>query len=217
MLVAPVGSANNADPLPAPEELPDNVIALVSHVSSEVGTITKREFRHALAQQAASAGQDSTPEPGEKGYERLKVRAVSARLETAWIQGQAAAMRIKVTARQVARELAQIKKENFKNGAEYRKFLSEYHLTRRDVKERVKVQLISTRIQRRIALSPAGQADADKAFKDFVAAYRKRWRGRTVCAPDYVTEECSNGPLPIDNAGAAAAPLTRSSYGFRVA
>jgi hypothetical protein len=91
------------------------------------------------------------PKVGTKGYEKIEHKAIDTLLETAWIYGEAAEMGIAVTHTQVAHELAQIKKESFKSSAEYRQFLKESHYTRRDVDERVEMQLLTARMQRRIA------------------------------------------------------------------
>ena len=37
------------------------------------------------------------------------------------------------------------------------------------------------------------QKEAQAAFTAFVAAFEKRWRSRTVCAPQYAIKRCSNG------------------------
>ena len=192
VLVAAGGSASGSGLPPFPVALPGNTVALVSHVPLGLGTITKHEFRHALEQQAAMKGRNSVPKPGEKGYEQLRVAAVEEQLDAVWVQGQAAEMDLSVTRRQISRELAAIKKQNFKSNAEYRRFLKESHFTGRDVRERVKLQMLSTLIQERVARNAPGSAA--KAFKQFVAAYSKRWRARTVCAPEFVTDRCSNGP-----------------------
>jgi hypothetical protein len=43
----------------------------------------------------------------------------------------------------------------------------------------------------RQALLRAGQQGQIRAF---IAAYRKRWKQRTVCQPGYVIAECRDGP-----------------------
>ena len=117
-------------------------------------------------------------------------------LESEWIRGQAAEMGIGVRPREVARALAQLKKQAFRNGAQYRRFLKKSHYTRRDVNERVEIQLFSERIQERVAAGIDSEKAVQKAFAKFVSEYKVRWRSRTVCAADYVTDLCSNGPEP---------------------
>lgn len=105
-------------------------------------------------------------------------------------------MGIGLRSRGVTRELAHLKKLAFKNGAQYRQFLREAHFTRRDVRDRVEVQMFSERIQEAIVAGLTSAQARQKAFDRFVREYEERWRARTVCATGHVTERCSNGPAP---------------------
>ena len=105
-------------------------------------------------------------------------------------------MGIGVRPRQVSRELASLKKKAFKNGAQYRQFLREAHFTRRDVRDRVEVQMFSERVQELIVVGLASAKSRQEAFDKFVKEYEERWRARTVCAMGHVTVRCSNGPAP---------------------
>lgn len=160
------------------------------------GVITKKELHRALVQAAAQAGLRSAPKPGRNGYGKLKKTAFGELLDNDWIRGQAAEMGIGVRPPQVARVTAAIKKQAFKDGAEYRRYLRESHYTRRDVKELVEILLLSERIQERAVAGIASEKGRQRAFDKFVAEYGERWRSRTVCAPGYLTVRCSNGPAP---------------------
>jgi SurA-like N-terminal domain len=199
-LVIAGGLAERSFALPAAEELAPNTVARVSDVPVRKGTITTAEFRHALLLTAVSAGRRSTPKPGGNGYERLKKNAIGALLETAWVRGEAVEMDIVVTHHQVSRELAQIKRESFESEAEYHRFLRASHYTRRDVYERVELQLLSLRMQKRlqtrIERESRNKYEEQQAFQEFVTEFTERWRARTVCAPEYATDRCSNGPPP---------------------
>lgn len=194
IVVTPAADATDP-PLPAPETLPPNVVAFVAHVPLSLGRLTKAEFQRALVQEAAQAGRSSAPDPHAKDYPRFAEKALDGRLEAIWIPGQAKEMGIGVRPREVSRELAHLKKEAFKNEAQYHRFLREAHFTNRDVRERVELQILSEKIQARV-VSGLSEAEAQKTLSRFVTEYEARWRERTVCAPDYVTELCSNGPEP---------------------
>jgi hypothetical protein len=192
--VAAGWGATGAGALPAPEEMVPNTVARISDVPDETGTITRAEFRHALELAAAAKGRHPVPGPGVPGYERLEHTAVTALIEAVWLKGQAAEMNIVVTRHQVLGVLALIKSEAFRSATEYRRFLRKMHYTRRDVYEQVELQLLSTLIQERIVAGARSEAEEQKAFDEFVADFNERWRSRTVCAPEYAIERCSNGP-----------------------
>jgi hypothetical protein len=187
-------SATGSAALPSPEELVPNTVARISNVPDRLGTITSAEFRHALVLAAAAEDPHGAPKPGRHGYQRFMRTVVNNLLEAIWIKGQAAEMNIVVTRRQVLRLITLLKKQNFKSAAEYHKFLRESHYTPRDVYERVELQLLIVRMQKRIAEGVRSASEEQKVFKEFVAEFNKRWRSRTVCAPRYVTARCSNGP-----------------------
>lgn len=180
--------------LPSPSELPSRTVALVSHMPTEAGTITQAELDHAIAQSAAQAGLDSSPASGSPKYRDTAEAALGELLSSIWIQGEAARMGIGVTSREVAEEREELKKESFKSDDEYQKFLAESHYTKADVDERVEDQMLSTKIEHRVQRGLKSEAAKQEAVVPFVKAYDKRWRARTVCAPRYAIERCSNGP-----------------------
>jgi hypothetical protein len=180
-------------PLPIPEGLPHGVVVFVAHVPLSLGRLTKAEFQRALVQAAAEVGRSSAPGPHARDYPRIANRALGERLDAIWIQGQAMEMGIGVRPHEISRELASLKKKAFENEAEYRRFFKEAHFTNRDVRERVKIQILTEKIQVRIVFG-LSEAEGRRAFNEFVREYGERWRGRTVCAPGYITVRCSNSP-----------------------
>jgi hypothetical protein len=177
------------DVLPTPEELPKNVVAVISHVPLKWRTVTTAELHRAIEQSAVDLGLESPPNPGQPKYEAVEEAALGGQLEGIWLQGQAREMGIVVTRREVANEFAQIKKENFKTEKQYHAFLEHSHLTQREALYRVKLQLLSTKMEERFST---------KAFMGFVTAYEKRWRARTVCSTQFATKRCSNGSAPVE-------------------
>jgi foldase protein PrsA len=145
--------------------VPEGDVAIVEQVPDEIGTVSEADFKRGLLQQAAQAKVKGTPEPGDDKYEELKKAALDEILDTIWIQGEAEELGIAVTPKQIATELAQIKKTNFKTPAEYKKFLKTSRFTKADVLDRVKLQLLSTQIQEAIS------KNAPPASEDEIAAY----------------------------------------------
>jgi parvulin-like peptidyl-prolyl isomerase len=135
--------------------IPAGDVALVEGVPSSLGHVSEAQYRVAFLQAAAQSGQKKLPKPGEKSYEELKKSALGQIFDAIWIQGQAEEMGITVTKKQIATQLAQIKKQNFKTKADYAKFLKTSHFTPADVDNRVRLQLLSTQIQQQVAKGAA--------------------------------------------------------------
>jgi foldase protein PrsA len=130
--------------------VPEGDVAIVQNVPDDIGTVSEASFKLALLQQAAQGGLKKPPKPGEDKYDELKEAALGELLDTIWIQGEAEELGFSTTPKEIATELATIKKQNFKTQAEYQKFLETSHFTKADVLARVKLQLLSTQIQEAI-------------------------------------------------------------------
>ena len=127
-------------------------------VPRDPGTITQAEFDCALKQTAAQGGTKKLPKAGSKEYERLKDAALGDLLDMVWIQGEADDRGITVSKRDVDAQLQQIVTQNFtcKQGQDpfdcpqLQQFLKSSHFSEDDVLERVKLQLLSSELQKQI-------------------------------------------------------------------
>ncbi|MET0559677.1 MAG: peptidyl-prolyl cis-trans isomerase [Solirubrobacterales bacterium] len=138
--------------------IPEGDVAIVKGVSD--GNVSEAELKHAMLQQAASGGLKKLPAEGSK-LEELQKKALEEILNAIWVRGEAEELGISVTPKQVATELATIKKQNFKTEAAFQKFLKTSHFTRADVTERVKLQVYGTQIQERIAKKAPPSSDSE--------------------------------------------------------
>jgi hypothetical protein len=208
------GGSNSSDTgsasinvLPASGELSASTVAVVSHVPASERMISTADLTRSISRQAAQAGLKSTPTPGQPKYKETEEAALGEIFDAIWLGGQATEMGITVTKKEIADEFAQIKKKNFKTEKQYQAFLKSSHFTEADVLARVKLQILSTKIQAQISKGIKGNATAQqKGFGEFVDAYQKRWRSRTVCAAGYVIERCSNGPEPKEASASSSPP-----------
>lgn len=130
--------------------VPSDAVAVVEDAPDDLGTVTKDEFQHALDQAAAQAKETSTPKPGDKKYDELKETALGEVLDAIWIQGQAEEMGVSATEKEINDELEKLKGQAFKTDQQYKEFLEEAKFTEADVNERVKIQLLSEKIQTQV-------------------------------------------------------------------
>lgn len=145
--------------------VPSGDVALVEDVPEEIGQISQEDFDLALKQQVTQGQLKKTPKPGSDKYEELRDAAMNELLDLVWLQGEAEELDISVTEKQIEDELAAIKKQNFPSKASYEKFLEESGFTPEDVNERVKLQLLSGKIQEAINSSaPPPSSEEVKAY-----------------------------------------------------
>jgi parvulin-like peptidyl-prolyl isomerase len=125
-------------------------VAVIEEAPSGLSPVTEAKFHRALIQTAAQEQLKPVPKPGTKKYEELQKKTLGEVFDSIWIQGQAAEMGISVTKKEIADELAKLKKQAFKTEQEYKEFLKEAHFTIADVNERVTIQILSTKIQEQV-------------------------------------------------------------------
>lgn len=130
--------------------VPSGDVALVEGVPDELGHVSKKEFDHALEQQLAQAKLKKAPERGSSKYEELTEAALGELLDQIWIQGEAEELGVKVTDKEVQDELANIKRQSFSAPGSFEKFLKESHFTQDDVDAKVRLQVLSGKIQETI-------------------------------------------------------------------
>lgn len=144
-------------------------------VDNDPGTITDAEFDCGLQQTAARTGLDKVPKPGEPRYDDLKEAAMGDLLDMIWIQGEAEERGVEVTQRQVDAELERIVTQNFgcKTGQDpfackgLQQFLGTSHFSEDDVLERVKLQLLSTELQKQVTddVPPVTGGDIEEFYE----------------------------------------------------
>lgn len=137
-------------------------VAIVEDAPEGLGTITEEDFQRRLAQAAAAAQVSPVPKPGDKQYDELKETALGELFDAVWLQGLAEEKDIVVTEKEIADELKKLKKQTFKSEAEYKAFLKKSKFTQEDVDERVKIQILSEKIQKQISLEvPATPSNSE--------------------------------------------------------
>jgi hypothetical protein len=126
------------------------------------------------------------------GERRAELRAQVADLLISfrWIRGEAAERGIEVNRGEVTRALRRQRRQSFPRRRDYRRFLRDSGQTVRDIRLRIQVDLLSTRIRRQVTAG-AGTAEEQQARLDeFVRTFRRKWRARTVCREPWVTPDC---------------------------
>jgi parvulin-like peptidyl-prolyl isomerase len=154
-------------------DVPSDDVAVVDDSSIDVeglaedGKISKEGFDKLFDQTAKQQGLPAAPAPGDPQYQAVHDQAMGTALDIAWITGEAAKDGVTVTDTEVQQQFQQTKQQNFKTDAEYQKFLQQSGFTEADVLARVRLQLISQKIEQKLTgdISDPSESDA-KAFYD---------------------------------------------------
>ena len=136
-------------------DVPSGDVAVVEDAPG--GAITQDEFDTALEQAAAAQGaRGGVPEEGDPQYEVLKEQALGDLLLARWVAGEAEEEGVTVTDTELEQQLEQIKNQNFGDEKEYQRFLDQSGFTEQDALDRVRLTLLSQRIQEGVL---SGQED----------------------------------------------------------
>jgi foldase protein PrsA len=120
-----------------------------------------------------SAGQSAPTEAQlksqcEQQYQSLKQEVLSFLLSSQWVIGEASDLGVHVSDSEVKKRFEQIKTQQFPKAAEFEKFLASSGQTASDLLLRVKLNLLSSKIQQKIIKSKGNvsQAQVAKYYKE---------------------------------------------------
>jgi SurA-like N-terminal domain len=170
-------------------------IATVEGAPSGLGEISKASYERTLAQTAAADGLKAAPRPGDSSYTAVHDAAIGSLLQAVWIQAQARQVGISVKDSKVAAGVAKLKRR-YKTAAAYKRSLRQAHFSNSEIQERVKLQLLITKIERQVAGGRSTKKAQQSALSRFSRTYASSWTGRTTCASGYVVQGCSNYVAP---------------------
>jgi hypothetical protein len=171
------------------------VAATVAHSPEPFGRITKATLHRTIQQVIAQAKLNfpSAPPPAPR---QARDTAFTELLDMADIEGEAKEMQVSISDKRVSQRLNKIKETTFGSGVAFREYLRRARLTKQEVRERVRLQLLTTEFERRVTKDVTGQAAKGQALLTFFREYAMRWRARTVCAPAVAIKRCSNWAQP---------------------
>jgi len=106
-------------------------------------------------------------------YEQLRNQVVQLLISFAWIQGEADAQDIKVSDAEVKKALEEQKKQSFPKEADFKKYIEQSGQTNEDVLQRVKLDLLSSKLRDKIVKGK--DQVSDKAISDFYNKNKARF------------------------------------------
>jgi foldase protein PrsA len=104
----------------------------------------------------------------EQQYKALQQEVLGFLISSAWVLGEAESLGVKVSDKEVHKRFEEIKNQQFPRSSEFEKFLASSGQTVSDLLLRVKLNLISQRVQQKIAKRKAtiSQAEVARYYKE---------------------------------------------------
>ena len=143
--------------------LPDDAKAFVEEV--EGGEVTPEQWDAAMAQSAARQGIREVPQPGTPQFDIVNEAAMADLLLARWVNGEAEELGIEVTDTAVQTELDNIIEQQFGGQEQFDRFLEQNAFSAEDALDRVRLQLLSERIQAQIV--PEDLEVSDDEVQDY--------------------------------------------------
>lgn len=109
----------------------------------------------------------------EQQYKSLQSEVLGFLISSEWVIGEAAAMKVKLSDKEVKKEFTKIKTAQFPKPAEFEKFLATSGQTVSDLLLRVKLNLLSSKIQQKVVKekSKVTQAQISKYYNEHKSSY----------------------------------------------
>jgi hypothetical protein len=109
-----------------------------------------------------------------------------------WVLGEAQSLGVHVSAGQARRTFDRVRRLQFPKDSEFEAFLEQSGQTVSDLIFRIRLNLLSERIQKRVATGHHSAASKQRALSRFVKGFKRKWRARTYCVTKYAVADCGH-------------------------
>jgi foldase protein PrsA len=161
MSVAAASSATTATAKTAKPVIPDppSYTACIAHLEATAVKPAKGQSKPTKAELKSEC---------EQQYSSLKQEVLGFLVSSEWVLGEAEHLGVKASDAEVKKEFEKIKNEQFPKAAEFEKFLATSGQTTSDLLLRVKLNMLSSKIQQKIskAKGTPSKAEIEKDYKE---------------------------------------------------
>jgi hypothetical protein len=184
---APAGAAPTvAGALGTTEPAPEQALVCIG-----AQAITGATYSHWAAVAEDAGGSSST---GQHALIPTQVRTevLGFLISSEWVVGEAKDLNVTVSAAKVRKQFDHIRRAQFPKHGEFAAFLRDSGQTVADLLFRVKLSLLTQRIQKQVEAGHHGAASKQHALSRFVKSFKVKWQAQTYCAAEYDVEDCGH-------------------------
>ena len=161
MSVAAASSATTATAKTAKPVIPDppDYTECIAHLEATAAKPAKGQSKPTKAELKSEC---------EQQYTSLKQEVLGFLISSEWVLGEASHLGVNVSDKEVKKEFEKIKNEQFPKAAEFEKFLASSGQTVSDLLLRVKLNMLSSKIQQKISKEKGtpSKAEIEKYYKE---------------------------------------------------
>jgi hypothetical protein len=152
--------------------------------------ILKTDYDHWRVIAQSSSGRGLTDEPGDDAEVRPQVMQLL--VSFLWIEGEAKRLGVVVSPGAVYTTYKRQKDESFPREKDFQKFLADSGQTVRDLKRRVRLDLLSNRIRDHVVRGAKTLESEYRRLDRFVPKFTARWKAMTECGKGYESSDCGS-------------------------
>ncbi len=138
---------------------PPNYTACIAHLEATAPKPTKGQAKPSKAQLRSQC---------EQQYKSLQQEVLGFLISSSWVLGEANSLGVKVSDSEVKKEFEKIKSQQFPQASEFKKFLATSGQSVSDLLLRVKLNMLSTKIQQKVSKEKGTvtNAQVEKYYKE---------------------------------------------------
>jgi hypothetical protein len=186
---------------PAPEGCPTPVAGAASLAQAPAQIlvcvqsvpITGAEFTHWVEVAEKSGGGKPKNLAGERG---VTEESLGFLISSDWLVDEARALHIHLAARTVRRNFERVRAQQFPKPGEFGAFMKRTGQTPADLMFRVRLNLLSKRIEAHVEAKARGVQAQQRALSRFIKDFKRHWQSRTYCTTEYAVPDCGHIVAP---------------------
>jgi parvulin-like peptidyl-prolyl isomerase len=120
----------------------------------------------------------------------IKEQALSELLSVLWRVEEAAQLGVRVSEREVSRQLQETAYKEYASPAQFRRELAEKHLTLTDMRYLIKRDLLAGKFQERLQRHAGALGGGEQTYARLANENTAKWTARTDCKPGYLAWQC---------------------------
>ena len=162
---------------------PEQIVACVGSMA-----ITGATFSH-WADVADHAGGPSAKHDSPASGEVVK-EVMGFLISSDWVIGEARDRGISISEAQVRYAFDRVRAQQFPRRSEFTAFLKRSGQTVADLLLRVRLNILSERLQGKVLAGHRGKRDDRLALERFIHAFKAKWTAQTYCEPSVAVADC---------------------------